>query len=278
MSATLPASNMDDPKRVVSPQPEKEESPATVTPAVEPKTLPEEVAPAEKPVETPTPEGEPETLPEEPTDQAKAFQSQRQEIKRLKEQLEDKKRRESAFSQFKTSYSPTEYQKAETQVDINNYVDPNSGQFQAYAYNQAVNKIIDGNRRQSNQTAANTARETYDELRMKDKYPETDPESEAFDPDFEEAVARRYYWELANGKTSSLVKLADMEAKLRGKEAKKVAEKAGLQEAEKEQASLGPNVRSKPGFANLEKLEALRKRTRFGDEDAIVERMRNIKS
>src|SRR3990167_4597959 len=134
------------------------------TPPVEEIKTPSEVTDtAEKPVKTPE-----ETEDGPDTEQNKAFQRMRQEIKGLKQQLDDKKRKESVFEQLKPSYTSVDVQTAQEQLDVNRYIDPVTGQFQAYTYNQDVQKIIENNRVANQKTAAQTAYQTYDEIRAKE--------------------------------------------------------------------------------------------------------------
>lgn len=217
-------------------------------------------------------------LPDEPNEQARAFQRLRQEKKRLQEQLREKERRQSVFDELKPSYSQVEVQQAQSRVDINNFVDPATGQFQAHRYNEAVNTLIERNRRVAQQTASESAQQTYDEMRAKEKYPQLDPSSDQYDREFEGRVASQYFFDLYRGNKPSILRLAEKEAKYLGVTAQKKTAQVKEQETVKEQASLAPASRSKQGFAGMERREELSRRTRQGDLGAVVERMRNIKS
>jgi len=273
---------MDDPKdQVVSPQSESEKTPISETPSEEQKTTPEVADTAEKPVETPDNEkGEPEKLPQT-TEQAKAFQEMRRRIKELEEQVGEKKARQSAFDQLKPKYSPDQIQQAKEQVDINKFIDPTTGQFQAHLYNEAVNKTIDATRREAQFTASQTVAQSMDEARAKDKYPALDPESEEFNRDFEESVASKYFFQLYQGKNPSIYKIASKEAKVFVKDIKKVeqetTQKVKEQLTEKEQAALSASGRSQPGLSDRERLEVLQDRSRHGDNWAVAERLRRAK-
>jgi len=203
----------------------------------------------------------------------------RQEIKRLKGQIEEKKRRESVFQTLKPSIPDVAQTPVGQQLNPQQYVDPATGQFNQEAYNRDYTlKVQERQQLLAQANAQQQTLDTIDELRAKDKYPQLDPDSGDYLPEFERKVAAEWFLQKYLGQTPSIVKIAEKEMRNFRKEEKKAMEVANKEEGVKEQASLTPETRSKPGFGGQDKLESLKKRTRKGDLEAVVERMRNIKS
>lgn len=250
----------------------------TESPTVEAKTAPIVDDAAEKPVQTPSQDGE---SFEQPSEQGKAFAEMRHEIKELKKQLEDKKRQQSVFEQIKPSYNPADVLASNQQVDIRKYTDPVTGEFQADAYNQAVNQRFESTQRQSQYIASQVAAETFDEVRAKEKYPQLDTNTEVYDQEFERKVAAQYFFEKYQGKQPSILKIAENEAKTYfrddAKVQKETAQKIKEELTEKEQASMSAAGRFQPGESSSAELELLRQQTRKGDDWAVAERLRKIR-
>lgn len=258
----------------------EEETPVSEAPTDEPTTPSDETTDsAEKPVETPEATDEPEEA-EEVQDESpdrKAFQKMRQEVKRLKGQLEERKHRESVFSTLKPQTPPLT--PVDQQLNYNNYVDPQTGAFNQEAYNKDYARIQQEQQAMiAQQNLQQQTYETIDEMRAKDKYPQLDPENESYNAEFERRVAAEWFLQKYMGQRPSLLKIAAEEAKRGSQQAKNLDKQAAQEEGVKEQASLTPQTRSKPGYGNQERLESLRRRTRSGDLDAVVERMKHIKS
>lgn len=158
---------------------------------------------------------------EEKSDQGKAFAAMRKEIADLKSQLETRTQ-VGTPPQPTPSYIP---QTTPTYVDINQYVDPQSGEFNAQAYNQAVNSAI-ANQGQYNQAALN---QNLDFAQTQMAYPALDPNSDTYDPEFEEAVAAKYHLLNAiQGKPITLREVAKDISQKRARDQKK--EEAKIEE------------------------------------------------
>jgi len=268
---------MDDTQQAVKDEGEIE-TPALDSPSEGQQTFSDDPeSSAEKPenLTQDTEELSPEFDPK--SEQGKKFAEMRHEIKKLKEQVGERESRRSAFDQLKPSPTANDIAYAQQRLDIQRFVDPNTGEFQADAYNRAVEQKLDENRAISAKTAERAAHQTFDELKAKEKYPQLDVTSPSYDGDFDEAVASRYYFQLAQGKTPSILSLAQQEARWRGQEDKKLQDKAKQHEGVKDQASVSPDTRSRVG-GDASELERLRRQSREGDFDAIAERVKRITS
>lgn len=269
---------MDDLNKGVSSQPAEVETPVTETPSVEPKTSPEEVVTAEKPVETPITESETEQLPSDQSEQAKAFQAMRQEIKELKTKVEEKKNRQSLFDQGQALFTQPKYQT----VDPNQFIDPSTGFFNKPAYEQTVQQVNAYNQRVATTTASETVDHKLDEWKARQKHPELNTNRK-----FERAVANEYQAQLIesaydpSARAKSIEEIADDLAPFYKVDQKKMVQQvtANVQQqlTAKEQASLNSAGRSQPGASGAQDLLTLQKRTRQGDLNATVARLRNLK-
>ena len=207
-------------------------------------------------------------------EQRKAFQEQRQEIKRLKEQVARREESESAFSAFRQQAPPVGQT---SPVRIENYQNE-YGETNWQAYNQAVQEhdraILSQARFEAQQVAEeiadeNNARSKHEDL-FKDKY-------------FEQRVADRWLASNMRGENKSISQIADDEADLFGKAVSK-AEKIGAEKAlnevsEKEQAGLsasGQTSESGKQAVSESEYSDLVMRTRKGSDDAIAERISKI--
>jgi hypothetical protein len=111
-------------------------------------------------------------------------------------------------------------------------------------------------------------------------YPELNPSGEKFDQAFHDAVSGALTAAYLRGETPTFKSVADNVAEFAGKQAKK-AEKAGATKAleelsPKEQAAMEATGRSDRRTETQQPLEDLQKKTREGNLDAIIERMKNV--
>ena len=248
-------------EKAVETETTQDSSPKSEEAPTKPQTPKEEVIPQETPQEVPEETSDVDVDSTMTEEQRKAFQEQRLEIKRLKEEVEARGKSESTFDQFRPR--PT------GAVDINTFTNPVTGEVDWPRYNQAVNT-------QTQATASQTAQEVYDEQRARDKYPEV-----FADPDLEEALAGQWLASKLQGKTVSIASLAErFSKKLAGATSK--AEKEGAKKAlteltPKEQAALSAQGQSSSGKDQaLEDEEDLRLRTRKGDDDALAKLMGSV--
>lgn len=271
---------MDTNQEAVKPTGEVE-TPVSVPPTGEEKTpsevTSEEPVSAEKPVETP----EPQTVVEDGTDDksesGRAFAEMRHEIKRLKEQVEEKKARQSSFDNIRQFSPSPQY----VQVDPNRYVDA-SGNFNKPAYDADVYKANQHNQQVARQVAADTVEDKLDEYKARQRFPALDTNAK-----FERVVAAEYQTRLLETLTNpsvprpSIEKIAEEYAPYFATDQKSViketAQKVKQQLTEKEQASLSAAGRSQPSPQTDAEYAELRKKSRYGDTKAIAERMKRLR-
>lgn len=195
-------------------------------------------------------------------EQRKAFQKMRLENKKLREEMGARQKNESAFDVFKPK-APV------GGVDINNYVDPVSGNVNWNAYNQAVST-------QATVQATNAVKEQLDEERARNLYPDVFANSK-----LENAIAGQWFAAKLQGKEVSITELASDYADLVKQsvaKAEKQAEKRGAEQAlteltVKEAASLqAQSTNSAPArqAQSAEDEENLKVRARYGDDDALT--------
>lgn len=267
---------MDDQTKGVSSPPETT-PPVTVTPPVEQQT-PEVISEtAEKPVQTP-PETTGDELPSEQSEQAKAFQRMRQEIKELKTKVEEKQNRQSLFDQGQQLFSKPKYET----VDPNQFVDPTSGYFNRPAYEQTVQRVNAYNQQLAQKTASDTVEQKLDEWQARQKHPELNSNRV-----YERAVANEYQAQLLEtlsnptARVKSISEIADELApyyKVSQKQmVKEITANVQQQLTDKEQASLSSSGRSQPSAPSADEVRNLQKLTRRGDLNATVERLRRMK-
>lgn len=262
------------------------ETPVSAPPVEEQKTtsdvtteVPET---AEKPVETPeTPqvtESETEQLPEDKTEQARAFAEMRRKIKDLESTVEEKKARQSSFDQLKQFTPQPQY----VQVDPNRFVDA-QGNFNRLAFDTAVQQANIHNQTVARQQAGETVDYKLDEWKARQKHPSLNTNRK-----FERVVASEYQarlLETINDPTKpqpKIEQIADEFAPYFSVNNKNVVQQVTKQVkqqlTEKEQASLSATGRSQPGSMSDEEYARLRRDTRLGKKEAIVERIRRLKS
>lgn len=232
------------------------ESPQVEAPTTEEQTVTEEAV-------QPTQEQVSDVESDEPKD-PREYQNRRlaEENRRLKAE-----RQGSAFDAFRPQTQPT-------QVDIARYTNE-YGEVNYAAYNNAVNNHI---QQVASQQATQAVQEQLDENNARTKYPELFE-----DPDIEQEIADRWIGAKLRGQELSVTAIAE---KVNAKYSKNVskAEKRGaekiLQEVSvKEQAGLSASGQTSQGSRQAqsdEENEILSERTRVGDDDAIVARMKAI--
>jgi len=172
---------------------------------------------------------------EEISEQNRAFAQMRQEIKELKTQLEEANKLipQPEVPQYQTpSYTTSTY------VDINKYIDPNTGEVNIQEYNQAVNAAF-ANQVNYNQ---NFITQEVDIAQVRLAYPQLDETSDQYDPDFAEEVASRHWYRTSLGQKVSLRQIAkEIITKIQKnqqKEADKIIVETAQVNAEKQVASL----------------------------------------
>lgn len=204
-------------------------------------------------------------LPEMTNEQREAFQRMRQENKRLKEEVEARKKHESAFATFRSQGSQN------SQITFEQFADPNTGQVDWNGYNLAV-------QRQASAVAQQQVEEKLDEYEARQKYPEL-----FNDPEIEEELASMWFFGKYKGENVSIKEIAERYARRHNKAVAK-AQKKGAEEAltelsAKEKASLearGQNASQAVAQQRAEDAQALRERVRYGDANALTNLMSNV--
>lgn len=264
-------------------------TPVSTPPVEEQQTQPEVTSQvpeaAEKPEKTPetneVPEGEPEESSEnkdDKGDQGRAFAEMRRKIKELEEQVEERKTRQSSFDSIRNITPQPQF----VQVDPSQFVDP-QGNFNKFAYDNAVQKANYHNNQVSSRMAAETVEYKLDEWKARQKHPALNTNRK-----FERAVANEYQARLLETlgdpakPQPSIERIADEYASYfvtdKRDIVKETTQKVKEQLSVKEQASLAASGRSQPGQTSLEELQKLRVASRKGDSRAIMERFKRIRS
>lgn len=244
-------------------------SPATEVPTTGVQTTQEESVDQGSAVE-----GE-SNLPGMTEEQRRAFQEQRLEIKRLREEVASRKQSESAFAPFRTVTPPVSQQ---SDIRLENFIDPNTGLTDYTAYNHAVNQQIARAEQTARYTAQQTTQELIDENNARNKYPDL-----FNDPETEREIADRWLAAKMRGENPSIADIAGRVAN-RFQRAVSKAEKVGAEKAltevtEKEKAGLSASGQtSEPGRQQLsaEEAENLSYQTRKGNYDAVASRLSKI--
>jgi hypothetical protein len=208
-------------------------------------------------------------LPETEEERRRAFQEMRKELKALKEERSTREQSESAFDAFR---QPAQIQ----QADVNQYVDPNTGQIDWASYNNAVTQT-------ARQQASLEVKEQLDEHEARTKYPEV-----FSNKDLEEDVAAKYLYYKLRGQN---VKVTDIAARVSQsfKKATVKAEKVGAERAltevnEKEQAALSAQgqtsapARQSQSSDDLERLRVMSRGQGQTSIDAIAQRLKGVPS
>jgi len=254
-------------EKVVETETTQTESPQVENPITEGETTQGEQ------VQTPVAEDslEPAGMTEE---QRRAFQEQRLEIKRLKEEKEALPRGESAFNAFRAQ-AP---QVPSTPVQVQNFTDPITGETNWQAYNLAQQQREQAVLAQAKSEARSEVQEILDEERARTKYPEL-----MNNPVTEKQIASRWLYEKVNGNNVSISDIASEFAR-NFKQAVSKAEKIGAERiltevSEKERAGLTAPSQSSQGAvraSSQEDTERLIAGTRSGSDDAITARISKI--
>ena len=219
------------------------------------------------------PETVPDVVPDDIEEQRRAFQEMRQELKRLKEEKTVRSQSESAFKVFRPQ--PNATLDLAQGLKVEDYTDPLTGEVNRPAYNAATEAR---QARMAAVQAQSSVQEQIDENNARSKHPEL-----FADPEIEEEIASRWYFNRIQGKNVSVTDIADSVAK-RFSKAVSRAEKSGMEKAltevsPKEQAALQASSQtSAPArqAASQEDMSRLQNATRFGSEDAIAARMKGI--
>lgn len=208
-------------------------------------------------------------------EQRRAFQEQRQEIKRLKEQVAVREKSESAFNAFRPQTPPVSQPNV---VRVENYTDPVTGETNWSGYNQAVAQREQQVISQAQFAAKQTVEEMLDENNARTKFPEVMNNRET-----EQEVADRWFAAKMRGEIPSIAEIAERVAKRDSKTISK-AEKIGAEKAfneisEKEKAGLqATGQTSEPArqVASQEETADLSFKTQRGDYSAVTARVSKI--
>lgn len=208
-------------------------------------------------------------------EQRRAFQEQRLEIKRLKEERETQPDEESAFDAFRAPTPPV----SSGPVDVQQFTDPITGETNWQGFNQAQQQREQQILQQARAEANQTVEERLDEERARAKFPDL-----FSNPATEKAIAAQWFMDSKfAGKPVSITQVASEFAR-NFKQAVSKAEKIGAERvlnevSEKEQAGLNAQSQSSQGQAQAtsqEEAERLSVGTRRGNDDAITARLSKI--
>jgi len=217
-------------------------------------------------------------LPAEVEEQRRAFQEQRLEIKRLKEEKEARVKSESAFDVFRPKAAP---QPQSGPIRVEDYKDPYTGEVDWNKYDGAVNNALQRVQQTARFEAQQTTTDLLDEREARTKYPDL-----FADKDSEQDIADKWLAAKMRGENPSISDIADRVAKRFGtavSKAEKVgAEKVLEQITPKEQAALAAegetSATSKAQLSDAE-FERLRVQSRgkgTDADDAIVKRLKAL--
>lgn len=208
-------------------------------------------------------------LPETEEERRRAFQEMRKELKALKEERQTREQSESAFDALRAP-------QATQQVDVNQYVNPNTGEIDWATYNAAIQAT-------ARQQASMEVREQLDEHDARTKYPEVFSNRA-----LEEEVAAKYLYNKLRGQNVSVTQIAAQVSE-NFKKATVKAEKAGAERAlnevnEKEQAALSAQgqtsapARQSQSSDDLERLRVMSRGQGQSSIDAIAQRLKGVPS
>jgi hypothetical protein len=262
---------MDDTKDAVV-QTEVEDTTQTSSPQVEVPSTDEQTI-QDKPETQVTDE-----LPADEEERRRAFQEQRLEIKRLKEEKEARVKSESAFDVFRPKSAPVVNN---VPVRVEDYRDAYTGEINYDAYNAAMNSRLNQVEQNARFQAQQTVEETLDENKARTQFPELFD-----DADTEQEIADRWFAAKMRGENPSITDIAKRIAKRVGTAVSK-AEKIGAEKVleevtPKEQAALaatGETSASSKGQISDAEFDRLRLQSRGRGseaEDAIVKRLRAV--
>lgn len=202
-------------------------------------------------------------------EQRRAFQEQRLENKRLKEELEAKPKGPSAFETFRATPPVSQ------PVEIQNFTDPITGETNWQALNQAQQQREQAIIQQATAAARNEFQENLDEQNARTKYPEL-----MNDPVTEKQIASRWLYEKVNGNNVSISDIASEFAR-NFKQAVSKAEKIGAERvlnevSEKEKVVTAQSQTSQGSSTSQDDAQKLSVGTRMGNDDAITARISKI--
>jgi hypothetical protein len=245
---------MDEEQVVVQSEVETETT-QTDSPQVEVETTPETAQ-------------EDVALPDETEEQRKAFQEQRLEIKKLKEEVELRRQNESAFAAFKPKPIMTSF-------SSDQFTDPVTGEINIQALTQAQEAHITA--KVTSQMEARLAEEK-DEDNARRQHPDL-----FADPEIEQEIADRWFAAKMRGENVTVTDIAGKVSK-RFQTALNKAEKAGAEKAlqdiaPKEKVALTAQPQSATAAQRViesENDEANMQAVRFGNNDALAIAMSKI--
>lgn len=207
-------------------------------------------------------------LPDEAEEQRKAFQEQRLEIKRLKEEMGARKQSESAFQVFKPKPQLTSF-------SSDQFIDPTTGEINLQALTAAQEVHI------TNKVRAEMDQkleESKDEDNARRQHPDL-----FADPDIEQEIADRWFAAKMRGENVTVTDIAGKVSK-RFQSALTKAEKSGAEKAlqdiaPKEKVALTATGQSGSQAQRQQSQvddEATIQAVRFGSDDALAQAMSKI--
>jgi len=219
-----------------------------------------------------------EDLPVDEEEQRRAFQAQRLEIKRLKEEKEARVKSESAFDVFRPKEAPVA---SSIPIRVEDFTDPYTGEVNWNAYNTAVNNTLQNVQKTARFEAQQTTQEIIDENNARSNYPDLFADRET-----EQEIADRWFAAKMRGENMSVSEIAKRVAKRFGSAVSK-AEKIGAEKileevSPKEQAALaaeGETSTSSRQQLSDEEFERLKRQSRGKGseaEDAIATRLKAV--
>jgi hypothetical protein len=252
----------------------EKETPAEATPTSEQKT-------SEPKAEEASPQGDSasQAKADEPSLPEGVKERTTQQFDKLKQELKAERERARRYEQmFGRQLSPQPPKQPDQQPDTDWY-DPETNMVD-------VNKLKQYNQRLETQLGQLNQRvQSFTQMEQRQQeqetyqaYPELNPESDGFDTAFSDAVQGALTSAFLRGERPTFKEAADKIASFAGKKAK-AAEKEGANRAmeqltQKEQAALEATGRSDKRADVREDVQQLAQRTRKGDIDAIMKRMK----
>lgn len=200
-------------------------------------------------------------------EQRRAFQEQRLEIKRLKEESEARVKTESAFDAFRPKQVPS------VELNQNQFIDPVTGDFDWSRYNQQV--VANANQVAGVQ-ANQVVNEKLDEYQARNQFPEV-----FANPEAEQETADLWVAAKLRGENVSISDIAKKVANRFSKTVSK-AEKVGAEKVlneltPKEQASLSAQSNNGTQSVASDNSDASRLKVRMGDDNELARLMSKVK-
>lgn len=205
-------------------------------------------------------------------EERRAFQKMRLENKQLRDEIEGRRRNESAFAPFRTQVATPNLAQG---LRVEDFTDPLTGEVNRPAYNAAQEAV---KAQQVAQLAQQSVGEQIDEYQARQKHPEL-----FADPEIEQEIADRWFAAKMRGEQTSISEVSERVAK-RYQKAVSKAEKIGAEKAltevtPKEQAALAASSQtSAPSrqASAIEDREQLRTQVRQGKDDALAALMKSV--